>query len=156
MDKKKTTKFDIIFLDIDGVMATYPSMARGWEYRRKHKNRRLKYSEFIKDKLTIDRKCIKSLNKLVVRTNAKVVISSAWRYDYSVRYFQRLFKSRGFCGEVIGKTPVWNEYKDSIGIKAEMEYATEKNKPIRILDEKITEKVKGQATLIFLSQNYNK
>ena len=49
-----------------------------------------------------------------------------------------------------------DRWKDSIGIKAEMEYATEKNKPIRILDEKITEKVKGQAILIFLSQNYSK
>jgi len=62
-------------------------------------------------------KCIKTLNRLVVETRAKVVISSAWRYESSVGYLQRLFRSKGFCGEIIGKTPTWGDYKNYIGIK---------------------------------------
>lgn len=107
----------VIFLDIDGVMATHKSIKVGWEYRKKHKKRRLKYSSFIRDKYTLDRKCINALNRLVVRTHAKVVISSAWRYGSSVGYFQRLFKSKGFHGEIIGLTPEWKDYKELIGIK---------------------------------------
>lgn len=105
----------IVFLDIDGVMATHNTMKNGWQYRKSCTKR--KYNETIKDQKTLSRKCIKTLNRLVVKTHAKIVISSAWRYGKDIKYFRRLFRSRGFCGEIIGMTPKWNAYKDLLGVK---------------------------------------
>lgn len=107
----------VVFLDIDGVMATFNSMRMGWMYRKKRGKKSRKYSSIVHDRLTLSRKCIRTLNRLVVETRAKVVISSAWRYGKPTGYFQRLFRSKGFCGEVIDKTPTWDKYKDMIGIK---------------------------------------
>jgi hypothetical protein len=107
----------VIFLDIDGTMTTFNSMKMGWAYRKKRPKDNRKYSNFVNDRLTLSRKCIKTLNRLVVTTRAKVVISSEWRYGTPTRYFQRLFCSKGFCGEIIDRTPTWNKYKDMIGIK---------------------------------------
>ena len=108
----------VIFLDIDGAMATHNTMKVGWEYRNhgKNKKQRRSYSRFIQDKKTLSGKCIKTLNRLVIETQSKVVISSAWRYGTNTRYFQRLFRSKGFCGEIIGMTPDWATHKGIIEI----------------------------------------
>ncbi len=93
----------IIFLDIDGVLATSDT-----------------YSEAgsgLDDHALISKDCINALNKLVEQTDAKVVITSAWRYGRDTEYFQLLLSDRGFVGEVIDMTPKWNQYKDNIGIK---------------------------------------
>jgi len=124
----------IVFLDIDGAMATHNSMKVGWKYQKN--SGRLKYSNFIKDKRTLSRKCIRALNRLVVETKAKVVITSAWRYDGDTKYFRRLFISRGFCGEIIDLSPKWKEYRNLIGIKTindlEMFWQHERGNEIRL------------------------
>jgi len=114
-DQKRDFNMKVIFLDIDGAMATSYTMKNGWKYKKN--SSRLKYSNFIKDKKTLSRKCIRALNRLVVETKAKVVITSAWRYDGDTKYFQRLFISRGFCGEIIDLSPKWEEYRNLIGIE---------------------------------------
>jgi hypothetical protein len=53
----------------------------------------------------ISRRCIKLLNSLIEETEAKVVISSVWRNNRSVKDLQQLLEIYGFKGEVIGKTP---------------------------------------------------
>ena len=117
-EEKKEKEMKVIFLDIDGVMAIYSTMREGWKYRAFHSRRPRKYSKVIKDQKTLSRKCIKTLNRLVVETQAKIVISSAWRYGHKARYFQRLFESRGFCGEIIDMTPKWKNYRNILGVKS--------------------------------------
>jgi hypothetical protein len=53
----------------------------------------------------------------VNETQAKIVISSEWRYGTTIGYLRRLFRSKGFCGEIIDITPTWATYKELIGIK---------------------------------------
>jgi hypothetical protein len=108
----------VIFLDIDGVIATKYMYAYK-VYKSKFVNRSnkiysRKYSERVYENLLFSRKSIKALNKIVHHTDAKVVISSAWRYGKKVKYFQQLFWRNGFSGEIIGMTPKWNQYKNII------------------------------------------
>jgi len=53
----------------------------------------------------LDARCIAVLNKLVEVTDAKVVISSAWRTFYTEAQLVKHMKTFGFTGEVIGMTP---------------------------------------------------
>ena len=91
----------LIFLDFDGVVA----------HSKTAKNRYLAYPEQDADgtvKQTmwydLDPTCIVLLNRLIKLTNAKVVISSAWRTWHSVANLEKHLKDFGFSGEVIGKT----------------------------------------------------
>ena len=119
LDSNGNTKsLRIIFCDIDGVLAT------GDTYMDAQKELDGQTGTELNDQTLISKDCIAALNKLIDATDAKVVISSAWRYGKDIEYFQKLFMSRGFIGEVIGKTPEWKDYKDKIGIKfiSDLEY----------------------------------
>lgn len=72
----------IIFLDIDGVIAT----------RRSYKEE--------PDKL--DKKCIGVLNRLTDKLKAEIVISSTWRYMENI---VDILKDGGVKAKVIGCTP---------------------------------------------------
>ena len=76
----------IIFLDIDGVLNNgKPGL--------------------------IDRDCVGRLNRIVAATDAKIVLSSSWRYmvhrnDLSLAGFEFLLRTHGATGvQVIGVTP---------------------------------------------------
>lgn len=101
-------KDNIIFLDIDGVLTS-------------NINRKEKYKEHqkIKDKwewkkFWFDENCIKQLNYLVQSTNSKIVISSTWRKNHTLKQLQQIFKEVGFVGEIIGKTKCLY-FENSIG-----------------------------------------
>lgn len=77
----------IIFLDIDGVLASYVDMMR------------------------IDRNgpgfikhAVDTLNKLISHTNAHVCISSAWRVGRDIEKLQSILDDRGVKCKVVGKT----------------------------------------------------
>ena len=72
----------IIFLDFDGVITT-------------------KLSNF-----KIDRDKVSLLNTLILETDAKVVVSSMWRYleEDPVRNLQAELEKHGFTGEIIDIT----------------------------------------------------
>ena len=111
----------IIFLDIDGVVCILSKMRES--HRWSLKRRRAKKFTYNKYKFKwettkLSSKVISTLNALVAETGAKVVISSAWRYGTTVKYFQRLFRSKGFVGEIIDRTPTWNKYKHLIPAKS--------------------------------------
>ena len=76
----------IIFLDIDGVLVT---------------NRMLMYHDNWGHKF--DPVCVENLRKLVTQTQAKIVISSAWRYR-GLKFLQDMWKARNLPGEVIDIT----------------------------------------------------
>ncbi len=86
----------LIFLDVDGVLNQH-----GW-----HKE----------SKAPFDRKCIKLLNLLVSRSQAKIVLSSAWRYliradSMTVLGFENMLRTHGFAysGRLIDKTALDEE-----------------------------------------------
>jgi len=87
----------IIFLDIDGVLNSVESC-------KDHQ-----------DKGIFDdvphRTHISCLNKIIEATNAKVVISSVWRKSASSLHILRLLSVLGFKGNVIGSTPIIDDFR---------------------------------------------
>jgi len=92
----------ILFLDIDGVLNNVITQTEIY-----HKGVRLPgsinpnelYPEF-------DVECVANLNEVILKTGAKIVISSMWRtlfenYSYLADYLH----FRGVVGEIIGITP---------------------------------------------------
>ena len=87
----------IIFLDIDGVLVNAKSvsgakkicMAKG----------RFRHEE------QIDKQCLVALNKIVAKTEAKIVVSSAWRILNSLANLQEIFRNVGLNAEIIDVTP---------------------------------------------------
>jgi hypothetical protein len=82
----------VIFLDIDGVLNdhTYDNMA---------------------ESNTLKKKCVDNFNHLLLQTDAKIVISSAWRYlilgkHMSLLGFEAMLRTHGVAcqGRLIGTT----------------------------------------------------
>lgn len=79
---------NIVFLDIDGVLASWLKMG---------KNR----DEF---GIPFEPVAIETLNKITDHVDGKIVITSTWRETRTLEMFQEHFKKRGITGEVIGMT----------------------------------------------------
>ena len=77
----------LIFLDIDGVLVTLSDLSV-----------RLKHEKIVNEK------CVKNLNRIIIETGAKIVISSAWRFN-GLNEMRCILKFWGVLGEVIGATP---------------------------------------------------
>ena len=67
----------VIFIDIDGVLATAPC----WNM-----NRDNKWSAY-----PFDKKAVKILNKILGETGAEMVLSSDWRYHYTLDGIKEIF-----------------------------------------------------------------
>lgn len=80
LDPVVTVSYPIIFLDFDGVIVT----------------RRMNYREG-------DPKAISALNYIIKETDARIVVSSTWRFDGLVQCRANL-ESWGMDGSVIGVT----------------------------------------------------
>jgi hypothetical protein len=102
----------LLFLDIDGVCNTDSftnSIDRNAPLSDKEK-------DTIDNNPGVDRldlrflnpKHIKHLNKIIAKTQAKVVITSDWRIASNAKQFQAMFNHHGFIGEIIGCTKVLN------------------------------------------------
>lgn len=103
----------IIFLDIDGVLN------HQLFYKRMSKSKRMESRRYLDDEWG-EMFCpvsTKLINDLIDKTGAKVVISSSKRstkyvrdYKENLACIQKMWKARGFVGEVIGTTPyLWIE-----------------------------------------------
>jgi hypothetical protein len=88
----------IIFLDFDGVL-----------------NSQLGYvkTKGSRGQDDLDVTSIDFLNKLVKRTDAKIVVSSTWRLTKTVEELQSILNRNGFDGEVIDKTVDMRRGEDS-------------------------------------------
>lgn len=84
----------IIFLDFDGVLTNNKCSARLFEEGKPTSD---KYGELF------DPKAVDLLNHIIDETNAKVVISSSWRY-LGLAKLQELWQERGLHGQVIDMT----------------------------------------------------
>lgn len=88
----------IIFLDIDGVLNNGQFLSNV-----KPSIGLSKFGHFAKQ---VDANALNLLWEIVTKTNAKIVISSTWRYGKSVEWFVQLFKElTGKDFPIIGKTP---------------------------------------------------
>ena len=76
-----------IFLDFDGVLN----------------------SDETPDNLDFSKFAIQELNTLIVKTGAKIVVSSDWRRERTISELQSILEIWGFAGEIIGKTTVWED-----------------------------------------------
>lgn len=82
---------NVIFLDIDGVLNSKQfvrSLGNKWDGNQ------------------FDPKAIECLNRLVIETNADVVISSFWRMIHSLDELKIIFLNYGLNSNIIGKTKV--------------------------------------------------
>jgi hypothetical protein len=100
----------VIFLDMDGVLVTLPSL-KSYKYR---------YQDLLKDPdkyedqkvcgcfdhLMIDPVLMESLNKILERTRAKIVWSTAWRVGSSPESASELLKAAGCIQGVVDFTPL--------------------------------------------------
>jgi hypothetical protein len=91
----------VLFLDIDGVL---------------NGHQQFKHMPYCK----ISRPCVRELNRVLVKTGCKVVLSSAWRYmvlngSMTLRGFEYMLKTHGLGGlsEVIVGSTVADEVEAS-------------------------------------------
>ena len=83
----------IIFLDIDGVL-NYDLWYQSERYKEIFQNG---------TELDIDPLCTERINKICKETNAKIVVSSDWRYEWG-ECLRRLYNSGLDITNIIGKT----------------------------------------------------
>ena len=85
---------NIIFLDIDGVLATRATRFAGDHF---------------------DPECAKHLKEIIDRTDSYVVISSTWRYNRALWQFAALFDAVGIDGSrVLDVTPMSDKKRGSL------------------------------------------
>lgn len=87
-------KLKLCFLDFDGVLNSMYFMLANQKKWNTHDGLGM-----------IDEEAIKLLNQVIEKTNAKVVISSTWRLVFDMPTLVGFLKTKGFVGEVIGRTP---------------------------------------------------
>lgn len=95
----------IVFLDIDGVLATADSIDRGYHFMVGEE-----------DSYGFEPACVNAFNRLIELTHCKVVISSSWRKTISVEALKTFFQEQGVVCEIVGTTeflgdnvPRWKE-----------------------------------------------
>jgi hypothetical protein len=86
----------VIFLDIDGVVATNKSYGT---------HRVMEELTWGVSDVPFDEVCVKSLNKITDYTDAKIVISSSWRGSYKLDELKVMLAREGITGDIIGVTP---------------------------------------------------
>jgi hypothetical protein len=85
----------VIFLDIDGVLNCKNMYVNKLSTHYNIEDNR--YTSFYEPSRLL-------LNKLIEETDAKIVISSTWRYD-GLRYMKHVWEHENMSGEIIGITP---------------------------------------------------
>lgn len=86
----------IIFLDFDGVLNSQ-------EFFKRLREGKVKTND--KYKCDLDKSKVIMLNEIVKKTNAKIVISSFWRYIYKFETLQKILKKHGFKYKIYDVTP---------------------------------------------------
>ena len=89
----------IIFLDIDGVL----NSSDNWVHP---DDREGDPNSLYWNLYDLDPERIKILNTIIQQTEAKIVISSAWRWAHSLESIDKMLKTRGLVGDIIGETPM--------------------------------------------------
>lgn len=97
----------VIFLDIDGVMATSSYVkhsvnvlmrVNGFSYEEAKYHTKDEFGEIF-DSIAVD-----ALEKIINSTKAKIVITSGWKKGKSVEFFKEMWKKRNLPGEILDIT----------------------------------------------------
>lgn len=105
----------LLFLDFDGVLNCSESLRR--MSRQAEDRKRSGIVKPIPDPSVlaimdpIDDDKVERVNRILEETGAKVVISSSWRWAYTMRAILQKLVSAGFRGEVVGTTPTVTDYE---------------------------------------------
>lgn len=87
----------IIFIDIDGVLATAPC----WNMSQDNKWNAYPF----------DKKAVKVLNEILKETGAEMVLSSDWKYHYTMKQITEIFTElNGVIKAPFDRTPFSKEY----------------------------------------------
>ena len=96
-----------LFLDIDGVLNSFDDYSMTGDNFLKNLH---KISFILNDKQ------IQLLNQIVEQYNPTIILSSYWRTRYSLKKINKIFKKKGFIGEISDKTDEkGKEHKDRWG-----------------------------------------
>jgi hypothetical protein len=110
---------NVIFLDIDGVLNS-----EYYNHTELVNRKKRGYGGFFqigeeatKDNVIWDPQCVRTLAYIVVRTDAKIVISSTWREHHPLHRFHEMFALYGVEFDLIGMTQIaagrWEPYSDN-------------------------------------------
>ena len=81
----------IIFLDIDGVLATNIQFQMNKErFHEKHA-----WADELRVPYPFDPECVKILNEIIETTDAEIVLSSDWKLHWNILELHEIFKSNG-------------------------------------------------------------
>jgi hypothetical protein len=76
-----------------------------WDAENKQEKGKYPFGSIEYKACEVDPKAVAVLNKIIAATDAKVVVSSVWRLNYTEEQLQQILEVHGFIGEVIGLTP---------------------------------------------------
>ena len=85
--------YTIIFLDIDGVLATDSSSQA---------DKSLWFNEFA---YPFDKQCVEYLNSLLEKTDADIILTSDWRKIYDLQEMDEIFRFNGLRKSPLDFTP---------------------------------------------------
>jgi hypothetical protein len=88
----------IIFLDIDGVLATVTQYNLSTSSKSWLRNY---------DVYPFDKKCVKVFNEILEKTDADIIISSDWRNYFSMDELCDIFTINGVIKTPVGSTPIY-------------------------------------------------
>jgi len=91
----------VIFLDIDGVLATNKQFFMNSQ-KFKDKNA---WAKELGVRYPFDKGCVKILNEILTETSAEIVLSSDWKMGRSLEDLDIIFKQNGVIKSPIGITP---------------------------------------------------
>jgi hypothetical protein len=96
----------IVFLDMDGVLNSVDFFDGARQESPTHDEHEAPDPKsLIWWTRMVDPLAVKRLNQILADTEAKVVISSSWRYHVTADRMQEVLEDKGFVGEVISRTP---------------------------------------------------
>lgn len=81
----------IIFLDIDGVLATHIQfMMNRTKFRKKYPE-----ADRLRIPYPFDKDCVKIFNEIIEETGAEIVLSSDWKHHFNLEEIDEIFKYNG-------------------------------------------------------------
>ena len=102
----------VIFLDIDGVLATNKEFATN---RTKFREKYL-WAKELRVPYGFNEGCVNVFNEILDITNAEIVISSDWRIHWDLDELDKIFKSNG-----VKKSPIFGTSKNKRKMSSELE-----------------------------------
>jgi hypothetical protein len=106
----------ILFLDFDGVLncATWFAVTSKTQYRKARGKAKADLKAQARDAAlrAIDPAAVMLVDQILERSGADVCVSSTWRINWTEDELTLMLRERGFCGEIVGRTPNHGHRRD--------------------------------------------